>query len=60
MRTSARATESAWLLGVLDERLAGREWVMDDGYSIADISLLGWDVFDPEKDFPAVPPPGSI
>jgi GST-like protein len=36
------ATESARLLGVLDERLAGRDWVMDDGYSIADISLLGW------------------
>ena len=36
------ATESARLLGVLDERLAIREWVMDYGYSIADISLLGW------------------
>ncbi|MBN3759211.1 glutathione S-transferase N-terminal domain-containing protein [Burkholderia sp. Ac-20365] len=34
--------ESARLLGVLDERLAGRNWVMDDGFSIADISLLGW------------------
>ena len=33
---------SARLLGVLDSRLAIRDWVMDDGYSIADISLLGW------------------
>ena len=36
------ATESARLLGVLDERLAGRDWVMGADYSIADISLLGW------------------
>jgi GSH-dependent disulfide-bond oxidoreductase len=27
---------------VLDARLAIRDWVVDDGYSIADISLLGW------------------
>ncbi|MGH6633854.1 MAG: glutathione S-transferase N-terminal domain-containing protein [Sphingopyxis sp.] len=36
------AAESARLLGVLDERLAERTWVMGDDYSIADISLLGW------------------
>ena len=36
------ASESARLLGVLDARLATRDWVMDEGYSIADISLLGW------------------
>lgn len=36
------AAESARLLGVLDERLATREWVMGADYSIADISLLGW------------------
>jgi GST-like protein len=36
------AAESARLLSVLDERLAGREWVMGADYSIADISLLGW------------------
>ena len=36
------AAESARLLGVLDERLAGRAWVMGEEYSIADISLLGW------------------
>jgi len=34
--------ESARLLSVLDQRLAGREWVMGEDYSIADISLLGW------------------
>ena len=34
--------ESARLLSVLDQRLAGRDWVMGTDYSIADISLLGW------------------
>lgn len=33
--------ESKRLLGVLDTRLEGREWIMGD-YSIADISMLGW------------------
>ena len=33
--------ESKRLLGVLDRRLDGRDWVMAE-YSIADISLLGW------------------
>ena len=33
--------ESKRVLGVLDGRLEGRDWVMDD-YSIADISMLGW------------------
>ena len=36
------AAESTRLLGVLDARLDGREWVMGADYSIADISLLGW------------------
>ena len=36
------AAESARLLGVLNERLDGRTWIMGDEYSIADISLLGW------------------
>jgi GSH-dependent disulfide-bond oxidoreductase len=36
------STESKRLLGVLETRLAGREWIMGDVYSIADISLLGW------------------
>ena len=35
------AAESKRVLGVLDGRLEGREWVMDD-YAIADISMLGW------------------
>jgi GSH-dependent disulfide-bond oxidoreductase len=33
--------ESKRILGVMDARLAGREWFMDE-YSIADISMLGW------------------
>lgn len=33
--------ESKRLLGVLDTRLAGRDWLMDE-YTIADISMLGW------------------
>ena len=36
------ATEAARLLGVLDQRLTDREWVMGADYTIADISLLGW------------------
>ena len=36
------ASEAARLLGVLDERLEGRAWVMGADYTIADISLLGW------------------
>lgn len=36
------ADESKRLLGVLDGRLQGREWVMGDEYTIADIALLGW------------------
>src|SRR5205085_883438 len=34
-------TESRRLLGVLENRLEGRDWIMDD-YSIADIATLGW------------------
>lgn len=34
--------ESKRLLGVLETRLEGRDWVMGDEYTIADISLLGW------------------
>jgi GST-like protein len=34
--------ESKRLLGVLETRLAGRQWIMGDDYTIADISLLGW------------------
>ncbi|MCR6671748.1 glutathione S-transferase N-terminal domain-containing protein [Devosia ginsengisoli] len=35
------AAESKRLLGVLEGRLDGRDWIMDD-YSIADIATLGW------------------
>lgn len=34
--------ESKRLLGVLETRLAGRDWIMGEDYTIADISLLGW------------------
>ncbi len=34
--------ESKRLLGVLDAHLMGRQWIMGDDYTIADISLLGW------------------
>jgi len=34
--------ESKRLLGVLERRLDGRQWIMDDDYTIADISMLGW------------------
>ncbi|HEY2070010.1 MAG TPA: glutathione S-transferase N-terminal domain-containing protein [Rhizomicrobium sp.] len=34
--------ESRRLLGVLERQLDGREWIMGDDYTIADISLLGW------------------
>jgi GST-like protein len=33
--------EARRLLGVLEARLAGRDWIMDD-YSIADVATLGW------------------
>jgi GSH-dependent disulfide-bond oxidoreductase len=34
--------ESRRLLGVIETRLDGRQWIMDDEYTIADISMLGW------------------
>jgi GST-like protein len=34
--------EAKRLLGVMDARLDGREWIMGDEYTIADISMLGW------------------
>jgi len=34
--------ESRRLLGVLEIHLNGRQWVMDDEYTIADISMFGW------------------
>jgi GST-like protein len=36
------ADESKRLLEMLDQRLDGREWVMGEDYTIADIALLGW------------------
>ena len=34
--------ESKRLLGVLDKRLEGRDWVMGEQYTIADIAILPW------------------
>ena len=34
--------ESKRLLGVMEARLGGRQWIMGDDYTIADISMLGW------------------
>jgi GST-like protein len=34
--------ESKRLLRVLEARLAERQWIMGDDYTIADISMLGW------------------
>jgi GST-like protein len=34
--------ESSRLLGVLNERLEGRAWIMSDEYSIADIATFPW------------------
>lgn len=34
--------ESKRLLGVMERRLEGRNWIMDDEYTIADVSMLGW------------------
>ncbi|MFW5331021.1 glutathione S-transferase N-terminal domain-containing protein [Hydrogenophaga sp. ZJX-1] len=36
------AAESRRLLGVLNQRLAGREWIMGADYSIADIATWPW------------------
>jgi GST-like protein len=35
-------TESMRLLKVLEQRLQGRDWIMGDDYTIADVSMLGW------------------
>lgn len=34
--------ESKRLLGVLEQRLQGREWIMGDAYTVADIAVLPW------------------
>jgi GST-like protein len=30
------------VLGVLEKRLDGRTWIMDEDYTIADVSMPGW------------------
>uniref|UniRef100_B0T1F3 Glutathione S-transferase domain n=1 Tax=Caulobacter sp. (strain K31) TaxID=366602 RepID=B0T1F3_CAUSK len=34
--------ESKRLLGVLEDRLEGRDWIMGKDYTIADVAMLGW------------------
>jgi len=34
--------EAKRLLGVIDTRLEGRDWIMGSDFTIADISMLGW------------------
>ena len=34
--------ESKRLLGVIETRLEGRDWIMGEDFTIADIALLGW------------------
>jgi glutathione S-transferase len=34
--------ESQRMPGVMESHLAARQWIMDDEYTIADISMLGW------------------
>lgn len=34
--------ESKRLLGVLETRLDGRDWIMGEAFTIADVSMLGW------------------
>jgi GST-like protein len=34
--------EAKRLLAVIEGRLSTRQWIMDDDYTIADISMLGW------------------
>ena len=41
-RTLLTEAESKRLLGVLETRLDGRDWIMGPTYSIADIALIGW------------------
>lgn len=34
--------EAKRLLGVLEKRLTGRQWIMDDDFTIADAATVGW------------------
>ena len=40
--TERYLNETKRLLGVLEERLAGRQWIMGDQYTIADIAIFPW------------------
>ncbi len=40
--TERYTEESTRLLGVLDDRLQGRQWIIDDLYTIADIAIFPW------------------
>ena len=47
--------ESKRLLGVIEARLDGRRWIMDDDYTIADIAIFPWvrglrDVYEASED----------
>lgn len=35
------STEASWLLGILDNHMQRREWIVGDTFGIADISLIG-------------------
>jgi GST-like protein len=36
------ANESKRLRQVIEDRLEGRQWIMDDDFTIADLSMIGW------------------
>jgi len=36
------STEAKRLLGVIEKRLEGRDFLIDDGYSIADMAIFPW------------------
>jgi len=41
-RPLERYVAESRLLGVIESRLDGRQWIMGDEYTIADVSMLGW------------------
>ena len=40
-RWNATGSQTQRLLGVLETRLAGRDWLMGDDYTIADVATVG-------------------
>jgi GST-like protein len=59
--------ETRRLLGVLDKRLQGRDWIMGDDYTIADVAVFPWvnaiHAFDPKGelvDFGDYPEVGRV